>query len=222
VFLGIYSDCEWKPTVTKADIPKPGETGMTMIYASTMQQCMDTGCPSDKITIAKATMPELWAPLPAPCAAYNPGIQHRYCCDPLRDSNLPFDLEKIFPKPNGGDVLYGYKDDYGNNDKDPNSADETDIGDDPYGFVVLDGEEKALQSRFAHDYEFVHEDDGMGKKLVKRETLTREDPNLMQWTFEHEESTHLVYCREEREGRCDKVFIDNATDTIISLPRHIG
>ncbi|KAF2119716.1 hypothetical protein BDV96DRAFT_642728 [Lophiotrema nucula] len=79
-------------------------------------------------------------------------------------------------------------DDYGNNDQDPHDPSETDIGDDPYGFVVLDGDEEAVQDEFHLDFIFVHDEDGTGRPIKKRETLTRDDPNIMSWTFEPEES----------------------------------
>lgn len=198
------------------------ENGVEMIKSSTMQQCMNTACSKDQITIAKATLPERTSGYPAPCGYYNPGLQHRFCCNPPRDVDLPFDLKKIFPDPKGADVAYQYKDNYGNNNKDPHGPDEDDVGDDPYGFIVLDGDQEALQSKFASNFVFVHEDDGTGKPLKKRTTLTREDPDILTWTFEHEESSHFVYCRPNREDLCDKVFHGSAKDTIISIPRHIG
>ncbi|KAJ5375386.1 hypothetical protein N7517_007392 [Penicillium concentricum] len=62
------------------------------------------------------------------------------------DMDLPFDLKKIFADPIGEDVVYQYTDNYGNNDDDPHGPDETDLGDDPYGFIVLDGDENALEA----------------------------------------------------------------------------
>ncbi|USP75586.1 hypothetical protein yc1106_02860 [Curvularia clavata] len=215
---GLYNDCNWKPVVQKTEVVN----GIEMVQMNTMQQCMNTACPKDQVTIAKATLPERASGYPAPCGSYYSGLQHRFCCNPPRDVDLPFDIKKIFPDSNGADIAYQYKDNYGNNDKDPNGPDEDEVGDDPYGFVLLDGDQEALQSRFAHNFEFVHEDDGTGKTLKKRMTLTREDPDLLDWTFEHEESSHLVYCRPNREDLCAQVFQGNAIDTIISLPRHIG
>jgi hypothetical protein len=144
-----------------------------------MQECMQTSCSKDQITLAKATLPERVSGIPAGCGPYNPGLQHRFCCNPPRDVDFSFDLKKIFLDPNGGDVAYQYKDNYGNNDKDPHGPDEGDVGDDPYGFIVLDGDEEALQSKFASNFVFVHEDDGTGKPLKKRMTLTREDPDIL-------------------------------------------
>lgn len=216
--VGIYDDCVWKPEVNE-----PKQSGGNTIYqASTMSQCMDPKCGKGKISITKATLPERYGTIPAPCASYNTGIQHSYCCNPLRDVATPFNPKNIFKDPSGLDMLYSYKDNYGNNDKDPHGPEEQDVGDDPYGFIVMDGDEVALQARFAHDFVFVHEDDGSGKRIKKRETLTRDDPDLMNWTFEHEEGSHLVYCHKGHEENCDKVFLGNANDTIISLPRHIG
>ncbi|KAJ5266507.1 hypothetical protein N7478_009315 [Penicillium angulare] len=109
-----------------------------------------------------------------------------------------------------------------NNDDDPHGPDETDFGDDPYGLIVLDGDEDALQGEFPSDFAFTHAEDGSGNPIQKREFLTRDEPNVVDWAFEHEESSHLVYCRKDREAACDKVFKGGAPDTIISLPRHIG
>ncbi|KAF2004069.1 glycoside hydrolase family 18 protein [Amniculicola lignicola CBS 123094] len=216
---GIYDDCVWRP-----DVPAPKkENGITTYSQSSMTQCMSASCPKTQVTIAKATLPERPAGLPAPCGSYSVGMQHKFCCNPVRDVKLPFDVEKIFGKDaKGFDVLYEYKDNYGNNDKDPYGPDETDVGDDPYGFIVLDGDENSLQGKFPRDFAFVHEDDGTGKPIKKRELLSREDPDIMDWTFEHEVSEHLVYCHKGHEENCEKVFIDDAKDTIIALPRHIG
>ncbi|KAH7122764.1 hypothetical protein B0J11DRAFT_551302 [Dendryphion nanum] len=217
---GIYDDCQWKPTV-----PIPTKSGTkTQYFQISSQQCMDSKCPKGQITITKATLPERPGSIPAPCAFYTPGLEHRFCCNPLRDVDTPFDPKMIFKNPSrsGSDILYSYKDNYGNNDKDPHGPDETDIGEDPYGFVVFDGDEVALQARFAHDFTFVHEHDGTGKPISKRETLQRDNLDIMDWTFEHEEGTHLIYCRKDHEESCENVFKGDAFDTIISLPPHIG
>jgi hypothetical protein len=131
-------------------------------------------------------------------------------------------LEKIFPNPIGEDVHHKYLDNYGNNDRDPHPPGETDVGDDPYGFIVLDGDEDALQGAFQQNYIFTHVNDGTNIPIQKRETLTRDDPNVLDWVFEHEETFHLIYCRPGKEDECSKIFLGGAADTIISLPRHIG
>ncbi|PGH27225.1 hypothetical protein AJ80_01182 [Polytolypa hystricis UAMH7299] len=215
---GKYSNCQWRPEIKAAY----EEDGKIMIPFPTMQECSSTHCPSTQLTIAKARLPQRAGGDVGPCNYYYPGIQHRLCCDPDPNLDLPFDLKKIFANPIGEDVVYSYLDNYGNNDRDPNDPDETDVGDDPYGFIVLDGDEDALQGQFPSNFLFVHENDGTGNPIKKRETLTRDDPDLMTWVFEHEESQHLVYCRKGREGKCEKVFQGGAPDTIIGLPAHIG
>lgn len=187
-----------------------------------MKECSITHCPSTQFTATKARLPDRSAGKRAPCDYYHPGIQHRLCCDPDPDMDLPFDLKKIFPKPIGEDVIYRYNDNYGNNDRDPHGPDETDVGDDPYGFIVLDGDEDSLQGEFPSNFAFTHAEDGTGNPIKKRDTLTRDDPNLMDLVFEHEESYHLVYCRKGRDEKCAKVFQGGAPDTIIGLPAHIG
>jgi hypothetical protein len=64
---------------------------------------------------------------------------------------------KYFPNPIEEDVIYRYTDNYG---EDPNSPDETDVGDDLYGFIVLEGDEGALNGEFASNFVFTRSDDG--------------------------------------------------------------
>lgn len=117
---------------------------------------------------------------------------------------------------------YRYKDNHGNNDHDPHGPEEQDYGDDPYGFILLDGAEDALQGSFPRNYIFVHEDDPTGKPLKTRDNFMSDDPLIMGTAFDHEESWHYVYCHKGKERECDNVFIDGAQDTITALPRHIG
>ncbi|KAJ5096660.1 hypothetical protein N7456_007381 [Penicillium angulare] len=209
-------NCDWVPDLEKKD-------GNLLTFPDA-EECSKRSCPSTKFTAAKAILPGRGSDGFAPCGFNGGGgiLQHRLCCDPKADLDLPFDLKKIFPDPIGEDVAYQYSDNYGNNDDDPHGPDETDMGDDPYGFIVLDGDEDALQGEFPSDFAFTHVEDGSGATIQKRELLTRDDPELMNWVFEHEESSHLVYCRKGREAACEKVFKGGAPDTIISLPRHIG
>lgn len=115
-----------------------------------------------------------------------------------------------------------YKDDYGNNDKDPHGPEEQDYGDDPYGFILLDGAEDALQGSFPRNFIFVHDDDGSDHPIKQRDTFMSNDPLTMGSTFDQEETWHYIYCHKGRETHCDQVFLDGAQDTIIAIPRHIG
>jgi hypothetical protein len=87
---------------------------------------------------------------------------------------------------------------------------------------MLDGNNNTLQGDFPRNFIFTHVHDGLHIPIKKRETLTREGANLMEWVFEYKESFHLIYCRRGREAECDKVFKGGAPDTILGLPRHIG
>ncbi|KAJ5375522.1 hypothetical protein N7517_007528 [Penicillium concentricum] len=214
------NNCDWVPAVEK--FTSGDGDGPNLITLPTAQECSKRFCPSTQFTASKAKLPNRSAGKRGPCDWAYPGLQHRLCCDPDPDRDLPFDLKKIFPNPIGEDVGYRYTDNYGNNNRDPHGPDETDVGDDPYGFIVLDGDEDALQGEFPSNFEFTHAEDGTGKPIKKRETLSRDDPNLMDWVFEHEESHHLVYCRKGREDNCQRVFQGGAYDTIIGLPAHIG
>ncbi|KAL2829474.1 hypothetical protein BDW59DRAFT_178440 [Aspergillus cavernicola] len=213
-------NCHWVPEVETYE--QSEDDDITLINLPSIEECSKSGCPSTQFTAAKAKLPDRSAGKRAPCDYYSPGIRHHLCCDPDPNRDLPFDLKKIFPNPIEEDVIYRYTDNYGNNDHDPDGPDEVDVGDDPYGFIVLDGDEGALQGEFSSNFIFTRSDDGSGNPIRKRETLTRDDPNLVDWVFEHEESSHLIYCRRGRDKKCDKVFLGGAADTIITLPRHIG
>ncbi|KAL4860892.1 hypothetical protein BDV12DRAFT_204588 [Aspergillus spectabilis] len=211
-------DCEWAPKVNK----EPGSLASPNYLRS--HECAEDNwsCPPTRFTAGKAMIPERTGSYPPPCEYYVRTLQHRLCCEPHWDTDLPFDLDKIFPEPFEEDVLYRYSDNHGNNDRDPYGPDETDVGDDPYGFIVLDGEEDALLTEFHRNFIFTHVNDGTDRPIERRDTLTRDDPNITDWVFEHEESYHLIYCRTGQEAHCEKVFNGGAPDTIITLPRHIG
>lgn len=49
-----------------------------------------------------------------------------------------------------------------------------------------------------------------------------ENPRILDSTFEHEQSSHLVYCRKGYESSCNKVFVGGESNTVISLPPNIG
>lgn len=121
-----------------------------------------------------------------------------------------------------GDDYWTYRPNKGNNDKVASDFDSDDYGKDPYGFLLLDGPADALQTQFASRWVFVHPDDGTQKRIVTRENLLSDDPNLLTSTFTHEQSWHLVYCRKGQDTECQKILLNGASDTIISLPKHIG
>ncbi|KAL3483246.1 hypothetical protein BJX62DRAFT_245090 [Aspergillus germanicus] len=102
--------------------------------------------------------------------------------------------------PTKEDVFYCYTNNYGNNDRDSHGPQDTDVGDDPYGFIVLDGDDDALQVTFHQNFVFTHDNDGTDQLIQKREVLTRDDPNLMDWVFEHEESFHRIIRRARIYG----------------------
>lgn len=193
-----------------------------MVPLGSMQQCNDLRCPKTALTMARSTMPDRVPPEFAFCANWYPGLSHRLCCDVDRDEDMPFNPNLIWDKADGEDILWSYADHYGNNDADKQPADEDEVGDDPYGFVALEGDPRALQNGFQSAFTFVHENDGTDKPIIKRENLLKEDPDLLNSVFAHEESEHLIYCKRGREKDCEKVFFGGANDTIITLPRHIG
>ena len=203
-------------------IPNTEENGITTLSIGTMKQCNDLKCPKTALTMARSTLADRVPRQPAFCSRWTPGLSHRLCCDVNRDEEIPFNINHLLNNADGDNVLWSYVDHYGNNDMDTQGPEEDEVGDDPYGFIALDGDQDALQNGFQGAFTFVHENDGTDKPILKRETLLREDPDILNSVFQHEESEHLIYCKRGREKDCEKVFIGGANDTIVTLPRHIG
>ncbi|KAF3229694.1 hypothetical protein TWF106_000082 [Orbilia oligospora] len=215
-----YRNCQWKPTSmnSNSDSINPSSTA---VQFGSMAQCYDRLCPDTQLTITRAQLPERMPNYLAACYPYDATIKHKYCCDPPWDENLPVDPKYLWANPSGEENLYSYQENYGNNDHRGWPGD-TDPGDDPYGFIMLDGPEDALQSQFPDDFEIIHKDDADPAKLKKRSSLLTEDKETLDNTFTHEESTHLVYCKVGRTDSCKRIFKNAAADTIIKLPNHIG
>ncbi|KAJ5946733.1 hypothetical protein N7454_003572, partial [Penicillium verhagenii] len=146
-----------------------------------------------------------------------------YCCSPpqANSEKWPVDpkyLWEDYYEATGDDVEWAYVDNYGNNDKQSSPGD--DDGDDPYGFVMLDGPAGSIDSSFASTYEFARRSEEVPN--VKRSLFTTNRTRLVT-NFDHSEETHYVFCKlPTGSAKCENVFIDGAEDTIIRLPEHIG
>jgi chitinase len=148
-----------------------------------------------------------------------------YCCDPPTkyNKNWPVDpkylWEKYYNDPDKSDVVWKYSDEYANNDKDDQRSTEED-GSDAYGFVMLDGPEGSLDNDFAVTQTVVRRSVKLPPR--KRSVLTN-NQTLLGSVFDHTEETFHVYCNFPPSSKeCQRVFVDGAEDTIISLPPHVG
>ncbi|KAJ5715268.1 uncharacterized protein N7483_012449 [Penicillium malachiteum] len=130
----------------------------------------------------------------------------------------PKDLWENYYEANGDDVEWAFVKNYGNNNeqKSPGDGD----GDDPYGFVMLDGPAGSIDSSFASTYEFFRRSEEI--PVVKRSLFTTNRTQLYT-NFDHVEETHHIFCKfPTGSPKCDNLLFDGAEDTIVHLPEHIG
>ncbi|KAK0717316.1 hypothetical protein B0T26DRAFT_675641 [Lasiosphaeria miniovina] len=118
----------------------------------------------------------------------------------------------------GSDIIWAYQDNYGNNDAEL-SPDEA-YGDDPYGFVILDGPPGSVDATFHAAYtvarSFTEDNAPLGKRSLLTTNRTR-----IKTAFEYTSEVLYVFCNyPDSSPRCQKRFHDGAEDTIIKLPNH--
>lgn len=119
------------------------------------------------------------------------------------------------------DVTWDWANNFGNNhaDKTPNNLEE-DPGEDPYGFVMLDGPPGSIAKQFPRQFTVVTESEPVN--VVPRSFVTTNQTQL-DATFDHSEEELLVYCNHPHDSHhCNEIFHKGAVDTIIKLPHHIG
>jgi hypothetical protein len=119
------------------------------------------------------------------------------------------------------DVTWQWSNNFGNNNKDttPNNLEE-DPGDDPYGFVMLDGPPGSIAKQFSKQFTFVTENEP--RDIVARSFVTT-NQSVIDATFDHVEEEYLVYCNHRHDSHhCSEIFHKGSVDTIIKLPEHIG
>jgi hypothetical protein len=119
------------------------------------------------------------------------------------------------------DVTWQWSNNFGNNNKDTDPDNlETDAGDDPYGFVMLDGPPGSIAKEFNKQFTFVTANEP--RNIVPRSFVTN-NHSVLDATFDHSEEEHLVYCNYKHDSpHCGEIFHKGAIDTIIKLPHHIG
>ncbi|KAK1841138.1 Killer toxin subunits alpha/beta 1 [Colletotrichum chrysophilum] len=150
-----------------------------------------------------------------------------FCCDPPSTWNKdwPVDPDRLyelsFNDPETDKAIWQYDTQYESNDRDPIRADGTvPDGSDAYGFMMLNGEEEAIDDNFQKSYTVVRRTVSVPR--VKRDILTK-NQTVLERVFEHVEETFQVYCNfPPGAEECEAVWSGGAEDTIIRLPDHVG
>lgn len=177
------------------------------------------------------------------CQAYPPPAGENpnwpYCCDPPEAYNEKWPVGKfsqivvkqisdLNPDPkylwsnyydsSGDAVDWAYVDNFGNNQHESTPSDVN--GNDPYGFIMLDGPPGSLSNSFSSDFTVARRSEHI--PLVKKSLITS-NKTLIDTNFDHSEETTYVYCNHPRDSpKCMKIFYKGAEDTIIRLPEHVG
>lgn len=221
-----FKNCQWTNLYTNDDPmdaelckPRPCSAGKVKIASALHPKTPPTGDTDSVGSIGNSFT----------CDSYTPedGMdpEWSYCCDPPTkyNSDWPVDpkylWEKYYNKAGEPDVVWKYSNEYTNNNKDDERSTKED-GTDAYGFVMLDGPEGSIDNDFSSSHTVVRR--SPHSSITKRSILTN-NQTTMDSIFDHAEETFHVYCNFPiGSKKCERVFIDGATDTIISLPPHVG
>lgn len=200
--------------------------------------CSKTNCAADELvqTIALNPEPRYTYTEPPPfgkggsCSEYssNPGLLpgFRLCCEPpsvyTKDwPVLPSYLWSDTKDDHDEDVTWEWADDFGNNNHDitPDDMDEH-PGQDPYGFIMMEGPPGSIHNAFADAFTVVQSAE---PRNVRARSLLTTNPEVLENVWVPTEETVRVYCNYPAESpHCRRVFYKGAKDTIIRLPNHVG
>ncbi|KAJ5372784.1 hypothetical protein N7517_004790 [Penicillium concentricum] len=216
-----FKNCQWTNMFTDGDVigaeckPRPCSAGKVKIAGALNPQTPpgNTGSIGNSNTCDSHTpedgMDQEWS----------------YCCDPPTKYNSKWPVDpkylwaKYYNEVDESDVVWKYRDEYANNNEDDERSTKED-GTDAYGFVMLDGPEGSIDNDFSSSQTVVRRSPIVSK--AKRSILTT-NQTIMDSIFDHAEETFHVYCNFPVGSKeCERVFIDGAEDTIISLPHHVG
>lgn len=200
--------------------------------------CQPSPCPNTQVQITSAQDPPIGPEFTGAvnigsavnCAGYplSPGQSpyFPYCCDPPSqyNNNWPVDpsyLWSNYYNASGDSVQWSYADNYGNNNADTGPSDpQANPGDDPYGFIMLDGPPGSLDNEFGSSFTVAKRSEELS--MVRRSLITT-NKTVLDTTFDHAEETIYVYCNYPNDSpKCKKIFYKGAEDTIIRLPDHVG
>ncbi|PHH88171.1 hypothetical protein CDD83_7878 [Cordyceps sp. RAO-2017] len=224
-----FSQCSWSN-----DVPESKDTA---------RLCGPHRCSEDEVEVGRALEPPVPSVLGNESLGYTcdavaatPGQELRfsYCCAP---PGPPADRRPVRPEQLWGghgagtaaapsEVLWYYSEHSSETEQEDaageqkTDGEDDEYGQDPYGFVMLDGPLSAIDNSFASVHTVVREQPHV--PIVKRSALT-DNQTVLRSVFDHAEETLHVYCNYPAGSEeCARIWIDGAEDTIIRLPAHVG
>ena len=201
--------------------------------SNTDNECSPKPCKSGELEITGALIPstlyiEGFQELKCKFWKGDPGIapEHPLCCSPPGkfDKDWPVNPAYLWSGAHvdeKDDVSWVFANNFGNNNKDTSPTNlEENPGEDPYGFVMLDGPPGSIAKQFDTQFTVLTRDEPIN---IKPRSLVTTNKTILDSTFDHSEETVYVYCNYHHDSdHCTEVFYKGAKDTIIKLPHHVG
>ncbi|KAI0197886.1 hypothetical protein F4808DRAFT_473454 [Astrocystis sublimbata] len=219
-------NCKWANELfDPGNLGFKGRTALTCVYHD---------CPEEKLRITTGAEPssihdlkqELGSDICATWGSTNPVTEYGLCCSPPSrfTNDWPVNPAYLWDgacTDEDDDVSWQWSNNFGNNHKDTSPTDlEENPGDDPYGFVMLDGPPGSIAKQFDRQFTVMTRDEPIN---IKPRSWVTTNPTVLDATFDHAEETVYVYCNFPHDSKqCAEVFLGGARDTIIKLPAHVG
>ncbi|KAJ5094625.1 CAZyme family GH18, partial [Penicillium angulare] len=187
-------------------------------YNSGYQDCEWTSCtescPSDKVVLTQRSA-LINGSTPHYC---NGDGLYKLCCDPpTPTANPPVDPSAAFEYPDEKNYSYYLKWEDTDNNESPGYGE-----DDPFAFVMLDGDTDAYDESLVDKWAFL-EDEGLNSK---RDCGARKKRNIFTFredTFDNVlESYHIRCANLDDNTGCSTIFSGGASNTIVKMPSAHG
>ncbi|KAJ5918124.1 hypothetical protein N7454_010499 [Penicillium verhagenii] len=175
--------------------------------------CSDS-CPSSKVLITQRS--ELFQDGESITCATG---QNKLCCDPPSGSNSwPVDPKYLFEYPDENNVSYDYTVQESSNDEDKDDSSE-----DPFAFVMIDGDTSAYDESLVDQWTFLTDE----QELRKRDLKKHKRDNIFEQrndTFDNVVEIYHIQCVNLflNGTACTSVFEGGASNTIVKMPEDTG
>ncbi|KAJ5658730.1 CAZyme family GH18, partial [Penicillium longicatenatum] len=177
--------------------------------------CNDS-CPSDKVLITQRSNLVIRALSSEEDFDCDSGMQ-KLCCDPpAATSDAPVDPKDLFEYPDENNFSYYYNPEATANDEAGNDAEE-----DPFAFVMIDGDTDAYDESLVDQWTFLDDDDST---ILKRNVRKRNIFEARSDTFDNEVEKYRIKCSSllQDSSGCQTIFSGGASNTIVKMPLYRG
>jgi hypothetical protein len=141
----------------------------------------------------------------------------KLCCDPpAATSDAPVDPKDLFEYPDEDNFSYYYNPEATANDEAGNDAEE-----DPFAFVMIDGDTDAYDESLVDQWTFLDDDDST---ILKRNVRKRNIFEARSDTFDNAVEKYRIKCSSllQDSSGCQTIFSGGASNTIVKMPLYRG